>query len=328
MANDTAAKVKKQKQGTTGASTGPSKIKKSGWGSYLKENYDLYLFLLPAIIVTVIFAYVPLYGLQIAFKDFSPRRGILGSDWNGWTNFARFFSSATAMQTIKNTLVLSFYSLIAGFPIPIILAIMLNSMKNARYRKVIQTVTYAPNFISAVVICGMILLFLSPRNGVVNMILQVMGADPVNFMLKPELFSHIYVWTGIWQGAGFGSIIYFAALSSVSPELHEAAIVDGATKLQRVLHIDIPSILPTASILLIMNCGSLLSIGFEKAYLLQNDANLSTSEIISTYVYKMGLVHNDMGFATAIGLMNSVVNAILLISVNWISKKLSGTSLW
>ncbi len=301
---------------------------KANWKNYLKGNYDLYLFLLPAVIVTIIFAYVPLYGLQIAFKDFSARAGIWGSEWVGMRNFTRFFASQSAWQIIGNTFLISLYSMLAGFPIPIMLALMLNSMKSGRYRKVIQTVTYAPNFISIVVICGMIILFLSPRSGVVNMILQAIGMDTVNFMAKPELFIHIYVWSGVWQSMGFGSIIYFAALSGVSPELHEAAIMDGATRLQRVWHIDLPCILPTASILLILNFGSLLSVGFEKAYLLQNDMNMSTSEIISTYVYKMSFVHNDMGFSTAIGLMNSVVNSILLVSVNWITSKLSGNSLW
>lgn len=308
----------------------PQKIKhsKQNWKNYFKENYDLYLFMIPAIVVVIIFSYLPLYGLQLAFKDYSIRKGIMGSDWVGLRYFARFFNSASAWQIIGNTLGLSFYSLIAGFPIPIILALLLNSTPSSKFRKIVQTVTYAPNFISVVVICGMILLFLSPRNGVVNMMLVALGMEPINFIAKPELFSHIYVWTGIWQSAGFGSIIYFAALSGVSPELHEAAIVDGATKFQRVIHIDIPSILPTASILLIMNFGSLLGIGFEKAYLLQNDMNMQASEIISTYVYKVGLVDNDASFATAIGLMNSAVNSVLLISVNWISKKLSGNSLW
>ena len=301
---------------------------KQNWKTYLAGNYDLYLFLLPAIVVTVIFAYVPLYGLQIAFKDFSPRAGILGSEWVGLRNFTRFFASASAWQIIGNTFLISIYSLVAGFPIPIILAVFLNSMKSAAYRKVIQTVTYAPNFISTVVICGMILLFLSPRNGVINMAMKAMGMETINFMARPDLFRHIYVWTGIWQSMGFSSIIYFAALSGVSPELHEAAIVDGASRLQRVWNIDIPCILPTASILLILNFGSLLSVGFEKVYLLQNPTNLSTSEIISTYVYKMGLVNNDMAFSTAIGLMNSLVNSTLLITVNTISKKISGNSLW
>lgn len=301
---------------------------KSDWINYLKGNYDLYLFLVPAIVVLVIFSYVPLYGLQIAFKDFSIRKGITGSDWIGLTNFIRFFNSASAWQIILNTLSLSFYSLLAGFPVPIIFALLLNSTPSQKFRKLVQTITYAPNFISVVVICGMILLFLSPRNGVINMIIVALGGETINFMALPDTFNDIYVWTGIWQSMGFSSIIYFAALSGVSPELHEAAIVDGANKLQRVWHIDLPSILPTASILLIMSFGSLLAIGFEKVFLLQNPMNTQASEIISTYVYKMGLIHNDPSFSTAIGLMNSVVNAILLVAVNWGSKKLSGNSLW
>lgn len=304
-----------------------NKSKTSFW-QYFKLNYDLYIFLIPAVVLIFIFSYVPLYGVQIAFKDFSVRQGIMGSDWVGLEHFTRFFNSPNCGQIIWNTLTLSLYSLVVGFPIPIILALLLNAMKSPGYRKVIQTVTYAPNFISTVVICGMILLFLSPRNGFVNSMLTALGLEQVNFMGKPELFQSIYVWSGVWQGSGWGSIIYFAALSGVSPELHEAAIVDGATRMQRVLHIDFPSILPTATIMLIMSCGSLLSIGFEKVYLLQNPLNLSTSEIISTYVYKTGLVDNNMGFSTAINLFNSVVNCVLLTIVNYVSGKLSGNSLW
>lgn len=295
---------------------------------YLQSNYDLYIFLIPAVVLIFIFSYVPLYGLQIAFKDFSVRRGIMGSDWIGLEHFIRFFKSPNCGQIIWNTFTLSVYSLVVGFPIPIILALLLNAMNSSKYRKVIQTVTYAPNFISTVVICGMILLFLSPRNGMVNSALTAFGMDKVNFMGQPDFFQSIYVWSGVWQGAGWGSIIYFAALSGVSPELHEAAIVDGATRMQRILHIDLPSILPTATIMLIMNCGSLLSVGFEKVYLLQNPLNVSTSEIISTYVYKTGLVDNNMGFSTAINLFNSAVNCVLLVTVNYISGKLSENSLW
>ena len=305
-----------------------SGAKKKSFANYFKSNYDLYLFILPAFLLTLLFAYVPLYGIQIAFKDFSPRAGIWDSAWVGLDHFQRFFKSGTSWEIIGNTFSISLYSIIVGFPIPIILAIMLNSLNSQKYRKLIQTVTYAPNFISVVVICSMILLFMSPKAGVVNMIIEALGGTKVNFMAEPQLFQHIYVWSGIWQGAGFSSIIYFSVLSGVSPELHEAATIDGATKLQRIVHIDLPSILPTASILLIMTFGSVLSVGFEKVYLLQNDTNLSTSEVISSYVYKMGLVHNDMGFSTAIGLMNSVINAILLVTVNWTSKKLSGNSLW
>lgn len=305
------------------------KKKKKGNGStYFRNNFDLYLFMVPAIITTFIFAYIPIYGVQIAFKDFSARKGIWGSEWVGFEHFERFFNSPNFWELIWNTLSLSLYSLIAGFPIPIILALMLNSLRHKRYRKLVQTVTYAPNFISVVVMVGMILLFLSPRIGMVNNIIGIFGIKPVNFMGEVNMWRHIYVWSGVWQTAGYGSIIYFAALSGISPELHEAATVDGATKLQRIWHIDIPGILPTATILLILSCGSILSVGFEKAFLMQNDLNLPVSEIISTYVYKMGLIRNDMSFSSAIGLFNSVINAILLISVNAFSRKISDNSLW
>ncbi|MFZ2538537.1 MAG: ABC transporter permease subunit [Oscillospiraceae bacterium] len=296
--------------------------------AYFKNNYDLYLFLVPAVIIILIFSYIPIYGVQIAFRDFSARKGIWDSTWVGLEHFQRFFDSANFWPLIWNTLSLSLYSLIAGFPIPIILAIMLNSLKHKRYRKLVQTVTYAPNFISTVVMSGMILLFLSPRIGVVNHLIGMFGINPVNFMGEVTMWRHIYVWSGVWQSAGWGSVIYFAALSGISPELHEAATVDGASKLQRIRHIDIPGILPTATVLLILSCGSILSVGFEKAFLLQNPLNLPVSEIISTYVYSMGLVHNDMSFSSAIGLFNSVINAILLISVNAISRKVSDNSLW
>lgn len=306
----------------------PKAVKKRRSLAYYKENFDLYIFMLPAILTMFIFSYIPIYGVQIAFRNFSPRRGIWGSPWVGMAHFTRFFQSANFWDLIWNTLSLSVYSLIAGFPIPIILALMLNSLNNKRYRKVIQTVTYAPNFISTVVMCGMTILFLSPRIGIINKLIGLLGVGPVNFMGEAGMWQHIYVWTGVWQGMGFNSVIYFAALSSIGQELHEAATVDGASKLQRIWHIDLPGIMPTVIILLIMNCGSILSVGFEKAYLLQNDLNLGVSEIISTYVYKMGLIKNDMSFSAAIGLFNSVINAILLITVNSISRKVSDTSLW
>lgn len=294
----------------------------------MRENLDLWFFVLPGMVITFIFSYVPLYGLQIAFRRFSPKKGIWGSPWVGLDHFVRYFEGPYFWSTLSNTFILSLYSLIAGFPIPIILALMLNSFNHKRYRKVIQTVTYAPNFISTVVMAGMLLLFLSPSVGVVNELLGALGIAPVNFMGEKTLWRHIYVWSGVWQNTGWNSVIFFAALAGVSPELHEAAIVDGATKFQRIRYIDLPTIMPTATILLIMNCGSILSVGFEKAFLLQNDLNLSVSEIISTYTYKVGLVQNDLSYSTAIGLFNSAVNAILLILVNRISDKLSGTSLW
>lgn len=299
-----------------------------GDASYWRDNYDLYLFLLPAVLAVILFCYWPIYGIQIAFKDFSPRLGFTDSPWVGLKHFIRFFQSTYFPVIMKNTLTLSVYQLVAGFPIPIIFALLLNSMPGKRYRKVIQTVTYAPNFISIVVLCGMVILFLSPRVGVFNLIIEALGGDKVSFMARPEYFQHIYVWSGIWQSMGWNSIIYFAALSSISPELHEAAIIDGASKFKRVLHVDLPGILPTITILLILSFGSLMSVGFEKVFLLQNDQNIAASETIATYVYKMGLVNNDISFSTAVGVFNSAINLILLVSVNFISGKLSDNSLW
>jgi putative aldouronate transport system permease protein len=288
----------------------------------------LYLFCVPGIIITLIFHYWPLYGAQIAFRAYTARRGIWGSPWVGWEHFIRFFNSPNAALIIWNTLVLSIYSLAAGFPMPIILALLLNSFRHKHYTKVIQTVTYAPNFISTVVMCGMIILYLSPRVGMVNKLIGFFGIGPVNFMGEQAMWRHIYVWTGIWQSMGWSSVVYFAALSGVSPELHEAAMVDGATKFQRIIHIDLPTIIPVAVLLLILSFGSMFSIGFEKVYALQNPLNLGVSEIISTYVYKIGILNADQSYSSAIGLFNSGVNAVLLITVNTVSRKLSDNALW
>ena len=293
----------------------------------LQRYYPLWLFGVPGVILTFIFSYIPMYGVQIAFRRFNATAGIDKSPWVGMYYFERFFNSPYFATTIKNTLILSLYGLIVSFPIPIILALMLN-LPSGKIPKVIQTVTYAPNFISTVVMCGMIILFLSPSVGVINHVLEAIGIPAVNFMAKKAYSRHIYVWTGVWQSTGWSSVIYFAALAGISPELHEAAKVDGATKLQLIRHIDLPLIMPTATILLIMNCGSILSVGFEKAFLLQNNLNASVSEIISTYVYKVGLINNDMSYSSAIGLFNTIVNMVMLIIVNTISDKLSGNSLW
>jgi putative aldouronate transport system permease protein len=303
-------------------------MRKKTWLERMKGNWDLLLFCLPGIVVTVIYHYIPIYGIQIGFKNYKIASGIVGSTWTGLENFRRFFSGAYAWLTIKNTLILSAYSMVSGFPMAVILALLLNSFRHKKYRKVIQAVTYAPNFISTIVMCGMLILFLSPRVGVVNMVIKSLGGEAINFMGKSYMWRHIYVWSGIWQSMGWSSVIYFAALAGVSPEYHEAAIVDGATKFQRVLHIDLPFLAPTMTMLLILNCGSILSIGFEKAYALQNDLNIGVSEIISTYVYKVGIINRDVSFSTAIDLFNSVVNSILLITVNAITGKMSGNSLW
>ncbi|MBL4936170.1 sugar ABC transporter permease [Clostridium sp. YIM B02515] len=302
--------------------------KSSNFIKNFKRDYVLWLFVLPGIVITFIFSYIPLYGVQIAFRNYNAKLGFFGSHWVGLEYFKRYFESPYFFQTIWNTFSVSIYSLIAGFPIPIILALLLNSFRHKRYRKVIQSVTYAPNFISTVVMCGMLLLFLSPSVGVVNHIIQIFGFKPINFMADKSYWRHIYVWSGVWQSMGWGSVIYFAALSSVSPELHEAAVMDGASKFQIVRHIDFPSIIPTATILLILSCGSILSVGFEKVFLLQNDLNLGVSQVISTYVYKVGLVDNNVSYSSAIGLFNSAINAVLLIAVNKIADKLSGISIW
>lgn len=304
--------------------------------AYFRDNYDLYLFLIPALLVVILFMYWPIYGVQIAFRDYKPKLGFFDSPWVGLKHFQRLFNSTYFTTVLKNTLLVSVYQLAASFPIPIIFALMLNSMRGRKYRKLIQTVTYAPNFISTVVLCSMLVLFLSPRVGVFNIIIEFFGGDKVNFMAFPENWRNIYVWSGIWQTLGWNSIIYFAALSAVSPELHEAATIDGATKLQRVINIDLPSIMPTITILLILSFGSVMSIGFEKAYLLQNDSNIAASELISTYVYKMAFgvgsantsTVADMSFSSAVGLFNSAVNMTLLIIVNFIAGKLSDNRLF
>lgn len=301
---------------------------KLSFGRVMKRDYPLWLFVLPGLVITFIFSYIPLYGVQIAFRDYMPTLGFSGSPWVGMKYFKQFFDSPYFFTTLRNTLIISLYSLIAGFPIPILLALALNAFKHKHYTKVIQTVTYAPNFISVVVMCGMLTLFLSPTSGVINKIIEAFGGEAVNFMAQKEYWRHIYVWSGIWQTMGWNSIIYFAALANVSPDLHEAAIMDGATKLQVIRHIDLPCIMPTAIVLLILSCGSILSVGFEKVFLLQNPLNKSVSEVISTYVYQVGMINNNPSYSSAIGLFNSAVNAVMLIIVNKVSRKGAGISLY
>ncbi|MGI6652911.1 MAG: ABC transporter permease [Christensenellales bacterium] len=292
------------------------------------RNYQYYLLLLPALIWYAVFAYAPIYGIQIAFKNFNGALGIWGSKWVGLRHFRSFFSSYYFPVLLKNTLALSVYSLVVGMPIPIIVALLLNEVRNQRYRRFIQTVTYAPHFISTVVLVGIILIVLSPSTGVVNMARKALGMESYYYMTDPNAFRHIYVWSGIWQNVGWNSIIYLAALSAVNPELHEAAIIDGATRLQRVWYLNIPTLLPTVTILLILNVGSLMSVGHEKVLLMQNDLNKTTANVISTYVYERGLIRGDFSFSSAVGLFNNVVNFVLLISVNFISRRMSETSLF
>ncbi|WP_348619736.1 ABC transporter permease [Paenibacillus polymyxa] len=294
----------------------------------VKRDYELYLFLLPIIIIYLVFKYYPMYGIQIAFKDFSPSRGIWGSEWVGFKHFIDFFDSYNFWTIMTNTLTLSVLSLVFSFPAPIIIAIMLNQMLAKRYKKIVQTVIYAPHFISTVVLVGMLNVFLSPNSGIVNHIITLFGGDPIMFLADEGWFRPLYILSGVWQETGFATIIYLAALAGVNPELHEAAIMDGASKWKRVMHVDIPSILPTIVILLILALGNIMGIGFEKAFLMQNDLNYATSNIIPTYVYEIGIQKAQYSFSTAIGLFNSVVNIILIVTVNRIAKKLTETSLW
>ncbi len=295
----------------------------------ITRNWQLYLFILPAILIIILFYYVPIYGVQIAFRDYNAfSGGISGSPWVGWANFERFFNSYYFKDLLVNTLVLSFYQLIVGFIIPIILALLLTQLESRRFKRFAQNVIYAPYFISAVVIVGMLSVFFSPSGGLVNVVRTGLGAEAVDYMAQPEYFRHMYVWSGVWQTAGWGTVIYIAALSGVNPELYEAATVDGCNKLQRMFYVDIPCIIPTMVTVLILNTGSIMNIGFEKVYLMQSSLNLPVSEVISTYVYKIGILSTDYSLATTIGLFNSVVNCVLLLVVNTISRHVSENSLW
>ena len=291
------------------------------------RNRSLYLLLLPAVVIMFCFTYRPMYGITIAFKDFTPTLGITDSPWAGFKYFNQYFNSYNFWITIKNTLVISIYSIVVTFPLPIVLALMCNQMTARRFRKFFQVATYLPHFISTVVMCGMIILFLSPSSGIIPKMLGVLGISVPNLMGSRAAFPHIYVWTEVWQHCGWDSIMYIAALSAVDPSLYEAATVDGANQWQKMLKIDIPMLLPTATVLFILRTGSIMSVGFEKVYLLQTNLNLTTSEIISTYVYKMGLISNQYSLSAAINLFNNIINFILLLSVNLLSKKMSDTSL-
>lgn len=298
-------------------------------GRDMRRNRQLYLLVLPAVVAIFLFCYVPMYGVQIAFKDFRPIKGIWGSEWVGLTHFIRFFKSYQFVDILRNTLLLSLYSIVAGFPMPILLALMLNQLGAPRFKRTLQTVTYMPHFISTVVMVGMLLVFLSPSTGLYGHLMRALGvAEPPNLMGDKSLFRTIYVLSDIWQHTGWDSIIYLAALSAVDLSLYEAAMVDGANKMQRVWNIDIPCLLPTVIILLILRAGNIMSVGFEKVFLMQKDLNLPVSEIISTYVYKLGLKQAQYSFSSAVGLFNTLINFILLISVNTISKRVGETSLW
>ena len=291
-------------------------------------NWQLYLFLLPTILYFLIFRYYPMYGLQIAFRNYKASKGIWGSPWVGMKNFERFFATADFAQLLENTLAISVGNLLLSFPVPILLALLLNQLPSKRYKKLVQTVVYAPHFISTVVLVGIIFLFFSPSSGIVNHAIVALGGQPIHFTAEARMFRPLYIGSEIWQGAGWGSILYLAALASINPELHEAAVVDGANKLQRVWHIDIPGILPTVVIMFILNSGKVMAVGFEKAYLMQTSLNISASEIIATYVYKRGLLKSQFSFSAAVGMFESVINLALILTVNFISRKVSDSSLF
>ena len=289
-------------------------------------NWQFWVIIAVPIIYAIIFAYIPMAGIVLAFQDFSIRNGIFGSEWVGLRYFKQFLTSTSSVLVIKNTLILGIYSFLASFPVPILLAIGINEMRAKRYKKAVQMVTYAPYFISIVVLVGMMMQMMDLRSGIINVFIQKLGFSPINFFGDPKIFRHLYVWSGVWQSAGYASIIYLAALSGVSKELQEAAIVDGANRVKRILHVDIPAILPT--IMLIFNCASVVSIGLDKVFLMQNSLNASVSEVISTFVYKVGVVNSNIGFSTAAGLFQSVVSFVLLVIVNRVCKKITENSLW
>lgn len=296
--------------------------------SYFRRHWGLYFLLLIPLAYVAVFRYTPMLGARIAFTGLDMTGGIYSGKWNSFGNFKEFFGSYVFWRLIKNTLAISFYQLIVGFPFPIFLAIAINEVRNRYFKKTVQMVTYAPYFISTVVMVSMLLQLLSPHGGILNAFLMFFGQEPVNFIGIPGYFKSIYVWSGIWQNMGYNSIIYIAALSSIDIQIYEAAMVDGATKLQRIRHIDIPGILPTAIIMLILSTGQLMNVGFEKTYLMQNDMNISASEVISTYVYKVGLLNGNFNYATAVGLFNSVINLFVIFWVNKLASKVGESGLW
>ncbi len=304
-----------------------TKGRKASLRREITKSIPLYVLLLPSAVLLFCFAYLPMYGLVIAFKDYSPGLGIMGSPWVGFKHFIKFFNSYQFELTLKNTLSISIYGIIVGFPLPIALALMCNQIRNQKFKKVFQVTTYLPHFISTMVMCGLILIFLSPSSGMIANIFRLFGIQIPNFMASIPAFKHVYVWSEIWQHLGWDSIIYLAALAAIDPTYYEAATIDGASTMQKIRYIDLPLILPTAMILLILRAGSILGVGFEKVFLLQNTQNAMGSEIISTYVYKVGMQSFQYSLSTAIGLFNTVVNLAVLLAVNWLSKKTTNTGL-
>ncbi len=312
---------------STKASNNMTMIHKKTLLQRMVSCWQLYLLLIPGILLTVIYKYIPMYGVQIAFRDYNASLGFWNSPFVGFKWFQKFFTNYKCMALIKNTVLISLYSILWTFPIPIILSLMMNQLRFEKFKKVSQTILYAPHFVSVMIVCGMLRIFLSPYGGLISMIASALGADlSVGILDRPEYFRTIYIASSIWQDAGWGMIIYMATLSGVDPALHEAAKVDGANTWQRIIHIDFPALVPMIMIQLIMSFGNLMNVGFEKAFLLQTDLNSASSEIIATYVYEQGMLKSMYSFSTAVGLFNTIVNIVLLIIVNRISKKAAGIS--
>lgn len=304
---------------------------KHGFRYYVKKgvkSWQLYVLILPAVIYFVVFHFWPIYGLQIAFRAYKPKLGIAGSPWVGLEHFVRFATGPNFLRLMSNTLRISIGNLLLGFPIPILLALVINEIQSHSYKKTVQTVSYAPHFISLVVMVSMLRIFLNVNTGIINKLLGAIGAGPHDFLSKGPWFASIYVFSSIWQSAGWGTIVYLAALSGVDASQTEAAMVDGASRIQRIWHVNLPAIMPTIIIMFILDSGKIMSVGYEKAYLMQTPLNLEHSEIISTYVYKTGLLNTQYSFSAAVGLFNSFINFILLLSVNAISRKVSSTGVF
>ncbi|MBN2980439.1 MULTISPECIES: ABC transporter permease [Cohnella] len=293
----------------------------------IRKNWDLYLLVLPVVVYFLLLKYLPMYGIQIAFKDFSAAKGIWGSPWVGFKHFERFFDNYQFWTLIRNTLEISIYQILVAFPMPILFALLVNEVRGKWFKKSVQAVAFMPHFLSTVVLVGIVMAFLSPSTGLVNQAIRLFGGEPVYFMTEPQLFKSIYVFSDVWQNMGFSSVLYIAVLAGIDKSLYEAAMIDGASKFRRLLHIAVPCLIPTAIVMLIFQFGSIMDVGFEKIFLMQNDLNRSSSSVISTYVYEIGLLGSQFSFSAAVGLFNSVINFGLIVAVNRIARK-SGTSLW
>ncbi|HBG75402.1 ABC transporter permease subunit [Eubacteriales bacterium mix99] len=289
--------------------------------------WPVYLMILPVLAFYILWCYGPMYGILLAFKDYAPRKGIIGSSWAGIRYFVEFFKSPYAFRVVRNTIMINFWNLVIGFPLPIVFALLLNEVRSTGYKRTVQTITYMPHFISTVILCGMLIDF-TASDGIFGVITKMMGGNPTNLLSRPEYFRPIYVGSDVWQKLGWDSIIFLSALTSINPELYEAATIDGCGAFKRAVHVSIPGILPTMAILLILRVGSMMSLGFEKIILLYNGLTYETADVISSYVYRKGIEENNFSFSTAVGLFNSVINCILVIGANRISARLTETSLW